>query len=171
MTQPCTGATGRPEACTAVQSELPGARMASPVDGVVVRWRERDARGRMRLAVVRGTGARAATAATSEPVQVDSAGAREFDARVPIREGERIALQLDDGARLGLGGEVARGARLERFSPPLGPVPASASPNPSRSVSGSTSAPSSSSLSSGPVFGDRTQDRCPRERGAERGCR
>jgi hypothetical protein len=103
-------------------------------------------------------------------VRLEGDGVRTFAARVPIRAGRRIALQLDDGARLGLREEAARGARLERFSPPLGPRQASTTPSTGPEDAELLLGADVEADADADGFGDGSQDRCPGSRGGRAGC-
>jgi IPT/TIG domain/PASTA domain len=85
--------------CTIAQSELPGAVVASPSDGTVVRWRVKAASGpggfRLRVLHPEGFGAYTGvgTSATGTPV---SFGTQVFATQLPISAGDLVGLDPTD---------------------------------------------------------------------------
>ena len=127
------GTTGCGVSCTGVGTALPGRTTASPITGVVVRWRVGDGVGQITFRVARPAGDTYpgddthTGAGRSEPVTITTPPSNDvgqppvistFPARVPIRSGDRIGLDLTSTSEVGYrdraGGEVAI------FVPPLG---------------------------------------------------
>jgi hypothetical protein len=85
--------------CTKAQTELPGAMVASPSDGTIVRWRVKAATGPggFRLQVLHPAGfdtyTGAGTSAVGTPV---SSGTQVFTTDMPIRAGDLIGLDNTD---------------------------------------------------------------------------
>jgi hypothetical protein len=157
-----TGDTGSPAA-------VPAGLVASPIDGVVVRWRAgwSSSPGAGRLRVITPLSGPFLFKDASA-VETDFSGAfGEFATRIPIRAGDRIA--IDD---MGNGNPVTRtgvaGASYDWWAT----VPADGA-----------SLPRNGNLSEelflnadveadadGDGFGDETQDKCPGVSGASSGC-
>jgi hypothetical protein len=145
------------DACTIVQTELPGRRLTAPNDGVITSWSVRNAYGSLALKVVRDAAPGKLVVATSEAAAGTPEGVTTATTRLPIAAGDGIALEVPADARIGLSYRV--GARLERFA----------------SLGGTSEAP----LYAGPDdyevlfnavveadadrdgFGDESQDACP----------
>ncbi len=85
--------------CTYAQTALPGAVVASPSDGTVVRWRVKDASGpggfKLRVLHPEGfsTETGAGTSAEGKPVSI---GTQVFDTNLPIHAGDLIGLDNTD---------------------------------------------------------------------------
>jgi hypothetical protein len=104
--------------CTMLQTALPGRRVTVPFDGVVDRWRVRGAKGTMAIAILRGDDElRRVAASTSQ--RVASTARHEFETSLRVRKGDRIALQLAQGAHFGFARGGHPGARLARWIPEL----------------------------------------------------
>jgi IPT/TIG domain/PASTA domain len=114
--------------CTALMAVLPesGAKVTSPVEGVVVRWRilQGSPGHQYQLRVLTPNGGTAYTATgTSSSVSPTGAGIETFATALPIKAGQTIGLDLDPAAKIGLIKE--NGASLLAWSPaiPEGPMP------------------------------------------------
>ena len=106
------------DTCTFVQTVLPGRAVASPIDGVIVRWRVRDANGELKLRVVRPAGGGVFTGAgTSAPASVFSATPSTFDTRLPVNAGDHIG--LDFAGTSGIGARANGGSQTAVWSPAL----------------------------------------------------
>jgi hypothetical protein len=157
------------DACTDVQTARPGgASLRIPVDGVITRWRLRAATlGTVRLRVVRmhedGT---FETVAVSDPARLARAHRPgqdvlyRFDARIPVSEGDRIALDHDrtaGGVFHSYGADTSYATAT--FAPALGSAPAV----PSAQGTGRELllAADVEHDIDGDGFGDETQDNCP----------
>lgn len=100
----CTGAapSSSSPSCTVMQASLPGRTIHAERSGVVVAWTVRGARGDMALQVVR-PGRRGYTdVARSAFVHVPDHGTHRFGVDLPIRRGDRIAVELRPGAGIGV---------------------------------------------------------------------
>jgi hypothetical protein len=108
----------------AANASLPesGANIASPVSGVIVRWRIVQAvGGPFRLRVLRPLGGSTyMPVATSAPASASSLGVQTFSTNLPIRAGDTVAIEatLVSGNQLGLAGPVT-GANYIYWAPPL----------------------------------------------------
>jgi IPT/TIG domain/PASTA domain len=92
--------------CTIAQADLPGAVVASPSDGTVVRWRVKSSLGPggFKLRVLHPEGFGAYTGAgTSEVGTPISTGTQVFPTELPIRAGDLIGIDpTDPNATIGL---------------------------------------------------------------------
>lgn len=96
--------------CTIAQTRLDGRLLRPPRDGVIRRWTVRGASGELGLIVLRGD--EFAPAARTPSERVDSSGLARFDAELPVRKGDVIALDVAPGASIGVRrSEVAATAR------------------------------------------------------------
>lgn len=81
----------------------PGAQLASPVDGAIVRWRILDATGTWKLRVLRPLGGTtflgAGTSAAATPA---SLGTEAFATDLPVRAGDSIGIDSVKGAKVGI---------------------------------------------------------------------
>jgi hypothetical protein len=92
------GCSSSPDArCTFANTQVPGAVLTAPFDGVVVRWRIRgtNATGNMRIRILRPAGGTQFTGAgtgtfESVPPEVESL----FPAKLPIRQGDLIGVDI-----------------------------------------------------------------------------
>lgn len=116
------GASSEPvkEAVTFFNTALPekGASLASPVSGVIVRWRLQGAKGGpFRLRVLRPNGAGAYTAVgTSDPATVLSPGLQTFATNLPLKAGDLIGVDPTNASDE-LGFVTAAGASFATIFP------------------------------------------------------
>ena len=105
------------DSCAGIHYVLPERATASPIDGVVVRWRVRGT-GAMRLFVARyvayDTVRRKGTSAAGEAVL--GAALSTFPTGLPIRAGEHAGIMLENGASISA--RQDDGAYLDVFVPP-----------------------------------------------------
>lgn len=109
-----------------MQARLPGRRISAARDGVVVGWAVRGARGELALQVVRSGPQGFTDVGRTAFVPVPDEGLHRFDSDLPIRRGDRIAVELRPGSGIGLREDFA-GAVTERWIARLngGPRPPS----------------------------------------------
>ncbi len=112
----CSGEppTGASQACTVVQTRLPGRQVVPPGAGAVRRWAVRGARGELALQVIRARGARYVSAARSRYVLIPDEGVHVLPANLAVRAGDLIGVQLGPGAAIGVRRGVP-GARTARW--------------------------------------------------------
>jgi hypothetical protein len=110
----CRGepAGGSSPACTVVQTDLAGRPLVATRDGTVRAWVVRGVAGDVALRVIsRFPGGYAVTA--SGPWQhVPTVGVHRFSARLPVRRGDRVGLELAPGASVGVGTAPGTTARF-----------------------------------------------------------
>src|SRR5262249_5699698 len=88
--------------CTFVQTALPGAKLTSPVDGTVVRWRVKNASGPggFKLRILRpagfGTFTGVGTSVAGNPI---STGTEAFPTNLPIKTGDSVGLDPTNTAQ------------------------------------------------------------------------
>ena len=151
------GTAGCTDPCTVAQTALPGRQVTAPSDGVVVRFRVRDATGSLRLRQLTPnpdgtyTGGR-----SSALVQGGSGETRTFDTRFSVKAGDLLGIEMRTGA--GLGFRATPGATDAVWVPPVG--------------AGQSAAPSETGTdedlynadiepdADGDGYGDETQDGC-----------
>jgi hypothetical protein len=161
--------------CTFMGQTLPGRQTASPVDGVIVRWRIRigsngsSAAQPVALRLIRSSGGVGTGVVAGQPENVPSAaGIYTFGARIPVTTGDYLAINCCDDGMIAFGNTP--GASMDVWNPPLGP----------------TETRARSSLSNNPGellvnadveadadrdgFGDETQDGCPTEASTQGAC-
>lgn len=112
--------------CTVMQSLLPGRTTRAGADGVVVGWAVRGARGTLALQILRNGPGGYTDIARTPPATVPDGGLHRFPAALPIRRGDRVAVELRPGAGIGVR-EGTPGAATERWIARLvgGPRPPS----------------------------------------------
>ena len=100
----CSGRppSGGSQACTLVQSGLPGRRVVVPGAGVIRRWVVRGARGEVALQVIRRRGDRYASAARSRFERIPDEGVHAMRANLAVRAGDRLGVELAPGATIGV---------------------------------------------------------------------
>jgi hypothetical protein len=100
----CTGRSpsGASQACTVVQTRLPGRLLVPPAAGAIRRWVVRGARGELALQVVRRRGDRYVSIAQSRYERVPDEGVHVLPANLAVRAGDRIGVQLAPGAAIGV---------------------------------------------------------------------
>jgi RTX calcium-binding nonapeptide repeat (4 copies) len=119
-------------ACTGVVTAIPGRTIASPITGVVVRWRVGDGVGQLTFRVARpagntypgdnthtGGGRSAPVTITAAPSDVGEPPViSTFPTRLPISAGDHIGVDLTASSRVGF--RDRGGAEVAVFFPPLG---------------------------------------------------
>ena len=108
-------------ACTVGQDVLRGQDTRVRTDGVVRRWVVRGAAGELSLQVLRNRDGRTVRGGFSQPVLVRDAGRHAFPANLNVERGDRIAVLLGPGARIGL--RPRAGARARRWDGQRNPLP------------------------------------------------
>jgi hypothetical protein len=100
----CAGQTpsGGSQACTVVQTRLPGRRLVPPAPGVIRRWVVRGARGELALQVVRRRGDRYVSIGRTGYERVPDEGVHVLPANLAVRPGDQIGVQLAPGAAIGV---------------------------------------------------------------------
>jgi hypothetical protein len=106
------------QACSIVQSELPGAPLLAPADGLIVGWGVRGADGELALDVIRPRGTDTLRVARSQFEVASNAGPSYFPARIQVEAGDQIGVQLGTGATIGV--SDTEGATTQRWRNPLG---------------------------------------------------
>ncbi len=105
---PTSDCTGRfPDlnspACTLVQTRLEGRALTVPADGAIRRWAVRGARGALALQVVRRRpDGGYAEVRRSQYVRPPDTGPHAFEARVPVRRGDHVGVELTPGSGIGV---------------------------------------------------------------------
>jgi hypothetical protein len=112
----CTGApaTGASQACTVIQTRLPGRQVAPPAAGAIRSWTVRGAHGDLALNVVRRRGNRYFSVARSSFHTIPDGGVYELPGELPVRAGDQIGVELGPGASIGVRRGVA-GAATARW--------------------------------------------------------
>ena len=112
----CSGRapSGASQACTIVQTRLPGRRLVPPAAGAIRRWVVRGARGELALQVIRRRGDRYVSVARSAYAVVPDEGVHVLPANLAVRPGDLIGVQLAPGAAIGVRRGVA-GATTARW--------------------------------------------------------
>lgn len=159
--------------CTGVQTVIPGRATASPINGVIVRWRIGDGVGRLSLRVARPSGNTYPGGETytgvgrSDPVTITAPPSDDvgeppvistFPARIPIRAGDRIGVDLGPDSALGY--RTRSGATLIVFFPTLGEGERRDAQNDLQDFEGLFNADVEPDADRD-NFGDETQDLCP----------
>jgi hypothetical protein len=100
----CSGGSpsGASQACTVVQTRLPGRRLVPPAAGAIRSWVVRGARGELALQVIRRSGDRYVSVARSRYEQVPDEGVHVLPANLAVRAGDRVGVQLAPGAAIGV---------------------------------------------------------------------
>jgi Ca2+-binding RTX toxin-like protein len=176
-TAPC----GAP--CTGVGTAIPGRTTASPITGVIVRWRVGDGVGQLTLRVARPAGDTYPGDDThiglgrSEPVTVTTPPSDEvgeppvistFPTRVPISAGDRLGVDLTATSEIGFRDRA--GATAAIFIPPLGDGERRASQFRLFAFEGLVNADVEPDADRD-GFGDETQDLCPTDPATQGLCR
>lgn len=151
--------------CTIATMALPGRTVASPIDGVLVRWRARVAipsrplSDTIELRTLRPAGGGAYTARGSDRGTPTANGAvNTFTARLPVSRGDLIGLDLGSGEGIGA---APRSSQIATFFPALAANetrgPASSGASASELLYNADIEPDAD----GDGYGDETQDQCP----------
>ncbi len=100
----CDGAPPTPDSvdCTITQTRVGGSRLRVPADGVIRSWAVTGASGDVALNVLRPTGRGLRAAFLSQFGSVDGTGVHEFETDLPVRRGDRIALEVALGSGVGI---------------------------------------------------------------------
>jgi Protein kinase domain len=110
--------SGGSHACTVIQARLSGRALTPTQPGVVRRWVVRGARGELALQVIRRRGDRYVSIARSRYLHVPDTGVHVLPARLPVRPGDSVGVQLAPGAAIGVRRGVP-GATTARWVGPL----------------------------------------------------
>jgi hypothetical protein len=112
----CSGRSpsGGSQACTVVQTRLPGRTLVPSAGGVVFRWIVRGARGEVALQVIHRQGDRYVSVARSRFEPVPDEGVHVLRANLPVRGGDLLGVQLAPGAAIGVRRDVP-GASTARW--------------------------------------------------------
>jgi Ca2+-binding RTX toxin-like protein len=152
--------------CTFVPTNLSGAPVAVPSDGVIVRWAVRSSSGAtpdpVDLRVLRPAPDGQLSAGGITRFVMPAAGSIvEVPARDPVRAGDLIAVDLDDGEELGIATHATFDSESSLFLPRLGAAetraPTVSGPDDFEALFQAVVEPDAD----GDGFGDETQDRCP----------
>jgi serine/threonine-protein kinase len=116
----CRGEAATPDspACSIVQSELPGAAVLAPADGVITGWSVRGASGELALDVIRPRGADTARVGRSQWESAGNPGPHSFETQLPVEAGDQIGVELAPGASIGV--SDVEGATTLRWMNPFG---------------------------------------------------
>jgi hypothetical protein len=103
--------------CTLLQTAIPGRQLASPIDGVVVRWRIKHASSAVpsRVRVLRPSGGAFTGAGTQEIPALSCPDICTQDVRLPIKTGDYVGLDVAAVAVAEV--PVVSGAQLVAWSP------------------------------------------------------
>lgn len=167
--------------CTGVQVAIPGRTTASPISGVVVRWRVGDGAGQLTFRVARpatdtypgenshiGAGSSTPVTVTTPPSSGSGPPAiTTFPTRLPIRAGDRIGVDIASNAAIGF--RANSGAEVAVFDPPLGDGERRGSEF-DVAFEGLLNADVEPDAD-GDGFGDETQDQCPKDASTQGLCR
>ncbi len=111
--------SGASDACTLVQTRLPGRRLVAPRDGVIRSWTVRGARGDLALQVLRPRGNSFSWVASTTYERVPDGRVHVLPANLPLRAGDLVGVDLAPGSAVG----VRRGPRGAVTSRWIGPLP------------------------------------------------
>jgi hypothetical protein len=110
--------SGASQACTVVQTALPGRQVVARRDGVIRSWAVRGASGELALQVVHRRGNRYSLRARSEDVFIPDGGIHLLQADLPVRAGDLVGIEVTPGAGIGVRAP-APGATTARWFGPL----------------------------------------------------
>ena len=156
--------------CTVVQTVLPGRQVTSPIDGVVVRWRVRNAfsPGPVRFRVVRGVpGAAFTGGGSAESPGFSCTATCTVNVRLPISAGDHIGIDAPGGALAGT--RAVAGAGLGIWSPFLGNGEARLATASISDLELLLNADVEADAD-GDGYGDESQDLCPSSSATQRAC-
>ena len=116
----CRGDAPAPDspACSIVQTELPGASVLVPSDGVITGWAVRGAGGELALDVIRPRGSDTIRVARSQWESAGNLGPHHFKTSLQVEAGDQVGVELGAGASIGVN-DVAE-ATTQRWLNPLG---------------------------------------------------
>jgi hypothetical protein len=119
----CEGhpAGGGSQLCTVMQARLPNGALSPRADGVIRRWVVRGASGEIALRLLRRRKGLLVPIARTRHQLVPDEGVHVFQANLPIRRGDRFALELAPGATIGVRRD-ALGATTKRWLGSLAPL-------------------------------------------------
>jgi Protein tyrosine and serine/threonine kinase len=106
--------SGGSQACTLVQTRLPGRRLVPQKSGAVRSWAVRGARGQLALQVIRRVGNRYVATARTSYEQIPNEGVHVLPADLAVRAGDRVGVALTPGAAIGVRRRVT-GAQTARW--------------------------------------------------------
>ena len=100
----CDGVPPTPDSvdCTIMQTRVGGSSQRVPTDGVIRSWAVAGASGGVALNVLRPTGRGLRAVFLSQFGVLDGAGPHEFETDLPVRRGDRIALEVTLGSGVGI---------------------------------------------------------------------
>jgi hypothetical protein len=153
-----------PGGCTFMPTSIAGTQVVVPYDGVIVRWTGRAPAGSsstIGLRVLHPATGGQFTAGSDVGARSSADGTLGGKVRLPVRAGDRIAIELDDGEEVDIVGHPTVDSTSSTFAPLL--------------ITGQTRAPDSTDSddfealfnatiepdADGDGFGDETQDKCP----------
>jgi len=110
--------TPRSPACSIVQTDLAGATVLVPEDGVITGWSVRGARGEMALDAIRPRGRETTRIGRSQWESVGNAAPHHFETRLPVEAGDQIGIELAPGAGIGI--TESDRATTQRWLDPFG---------------------------------------------------
>lgn len=102
--------------CSIVQSELPGAELLVPSDGVIVGWTVRGARGELSLDVIRPRGKDTVRVNRSQWEYAGNTGPNRFTTQLPVEAGDQLGVELGRGSSIGV--RDVDGASTQRWLEP-----------------------------------------------------
>ena len=113
----CRGRRPNPAspACSIAQAALPGRRLVVPADGAIFGWAVRGARGEIALQALRPRDGGASQVARSQYETVNNGTPHYFSTNVQVQRGDIIALEVTEGAGVGVG--ATAGATTQRWFP------------------------------------------------------
>lgn len=154
-----------PGGCTFVPTNIAGKEVVVPYDGVLVRWAGRVPAGsttQVALRVLRpGAGGQLSSVATLPSTPGVNGTIASWGLRVPVKAGDRIGIDLDDGEEIGILRHAGFDSTSLTFAPLLA---ASESRAPDSSDSDDFEALFNASIEpdvDGDGYGDESDDRCP----------
>ncbi len=110
--------TPKSPSCSIVQTDLAGATVLIPDDGVIVGWGVRGAQGEVALDVIRPRGGDTTRLGRSQWESAGNPGPHYFETRIPVEAGDQIGVELGSGA--GIGVSDSEGATTQRWLEPTG---------------------------------------------------
>jgi len=91
------------ESCTHVQTRLDGRVVRAPFNGTITRWRLQDATGEFRLQSLRKRDDGSFKAIRTTRSRTADGGRDVFDAHLPLRRRDFVAVRMADGANIKVG--------------------------------------------------------------------
>jgi Protein kinase domain len=112
----CEGrpASSSSQQCTVMQARLPGRALSARADGAIRRWVVSGASGELALRLLRPRGGVLEPVARTPYEPVPDGGAHAFAADLPVRRGDRVAIELAPAATIGVR-RNAPGATTQRW--------------------------------------------------------